>query len=177
MKKIDNYKTISTTTGDKGTSKNYSNEVLSKSDILFDVLGNIDELSCLLGIVYHQTEHKDEIKHIQKTLQYISSLVATTDKDVRENDLIQITASDIMILELREKTLIAKTNLNPVFILPGSDTSVVGSYYDLSRSIARRAERSLVKFIEKNQRDDLDFCMKYLNRLSDLLFLYARSFS
>ena len=59
MKKIDDYRFISTTKGDKGTSKNYSNEEFSKSDILFDALGSLDELSSVLGVVYHYTDSKD----------------------------------------------------------------------------------------------------------------------
>lgn len=174
MKKIDDYKFISTTKGDKGTSKNYSNETLSKSDILFDTLGDIDELNSMLGITYHHTDEKAEIKVIQLTLQHISSLVATTNETIRNEKLVQITEDDILALEQREQTLLEESDIEPVFVLPGSDTSLVGSYYDLSRSIARRAERTLVRFKESNNRDDLDYCIKYLNRLSDLLFIYAR---
>jgi len=175
MKKIADYKIISTTKGDQGTSRNYSNEEYSKSDILFDVLGNLDELSSTLGIVYHFTKDNKDIKGIQKNLQDISSLVATSNKVIRETKLVQITDEDISKLELLEQTLLKKSKIEPVFVLPGSDTSKNGAFYDLARSIARRGERSLVKFIEKNKRDDLNMCLKYLNRLSDLLFIYARS--
>lgn len=177
MRKIDDYKFISTAKGDKGTSKNYSNKMLSKSDILFETLGNIDELSSVLGVVYHYTNQQQEIKDIQKTLQHISSLVATTDEWIRKDKLIQIDESDISKIELLEQTLLEKSNIEPRFVLPGSDTSKVGAFYDLARSVARRAERSLVRFIEQNDRSDLDYCIKYVNRLSDLLFIYARSLS
>lgn len=175
MKKIDNYKFISTSTGDKGTSRNYSNEVFSKSDVLFETLGNVDELSSILGILYHYTEQTNEIKTIQKILQNISSLVATTNEDVRKNKLVQVDEENVIFLEQLEQVVLSHSNIEPKFVLPGSDTSKVGAYYDLSRSIARRAERSLVRFAEVNQREDLDYCIKYLNRLSDLLFIYARS--
>jgi len=175
MKKIDNYKFISTSKGDKGTSTNYSNEVYSKSDILFELIGNIDELSSVLGIVYHYTNDKEEIKDIQTTLQHISSLIATTDENIRNNKLIQIDDLNLSKLEYKEQMLLEKSNIEPKFVLPGSDTSKVGAYYDFARSIARRAERSLVKFVEVHKRNDLDYCIKYLNRLSDLLFIYSRS--
>ncbi len=177
MKIISNFKTISTAKGDKGTSKNYSNEELSKSDVLFETLGNIDELSSVLGILYHYSKEKEEIRSIQRTLQNISSLVATTDKEIRNSKLIQISELDISKIEQIEQSLLEKSEIKPVFVLPGSDTSKVGAYYDLSRSVARRAERSLVKFVEEHKRDDLDYCLKYINRLSDLLFLYSRSLS
>lgn len=177
MRKIDDFKFISTAKGDKGTSKNYSNVTFSKSDILFETLGNIDELSSVLGVLYHYADEKQEIKNIQSTLQHISSLVATSDETTRQTKLIQIDESNVTILEEREQALLEKSNIKPEFVLPGSDTSQVGSYYDLSRSIARRAERSIVRFKEINSRNDLDYCIKYINRLSDLLFIYARFYS
>jgi cob(I)alamin adenosyltransferase len=175
MKKIDDYKVISTTSGDKGLSRNYSNVQLSKSNILFEALGNIDELSSSLGVIYHMTKEQDIIRLIQTKLQNISSLIATSDDSSRRDSLVKITNDDILVIEELEQRLLNETIIEPLFVLPGSDTSKLGSYYDLSRSITRRAERSLVMFVEINRRDDLNYCLKYLNRLSDLLFIYARS--
>ena len=175
MKKIDNYKVISTTSGDKGLSRNYSNVKLSKSNILFETLGNIDELSSSLGLIYHVTEEKDIIRLIQTKLQNISSLIATSEDSKRRDSLVKITNDDILVVEELEQRLLNETVIEPIFVLPGSDTSKLGAYYDLSRSITRRAERSLVLFTETNRRSDLNYCLKYLNRLSDLLFIYARN--
>jgi len=175
LKKIDNYKVISTTSGDKGLSKNYSNVQLPKSDILFETLGNIDELSSSLGIIYHMTEDQDIIRLIQTKLQNISSLIATSVDSPRREGLIKITSDDILVIEELEQRLLNETVIEPLFVLPGSDTSRLGAQYDLSRAITRRAERSLVLFTEINRRSDLSYCLKYLNRLSDLLFIYARS--
>lgn len=177
MKKIDNYRVISTTSGDKGLSRNYSNVQLSKSDILFEALGNIDELSSSLGIIYHMTKEQDIIRLMQTKLQNISSLIATSDNSSRRKNLVKITNDDILVIEELEQRILNETVIEPLFVLPGSDTSSLGSYYDLSRAITRRAERSLVMFVEINRRDDLNYCLKYLNRLSDLLFIYARSFA
>lgn len=175
MKKIDNYKVISTTSGDKGLSRNYSNVKLSKSNILFETLGNIDELSSSLGLIYHMTEDKDIIRLIQTKLQNISSLIATSEDSKRRESLVQITKDDILVVEELEQRLLNETVIEPIFVLPGSDTSKLGAQYDMSRAITRRAERSLVMFTEINNRRDLDYCKMYLNRLSDLLFIYARS--
>lgn len=175
MKKIDSYKVISTAKGDKGTSKNYSNEEFSKSNILFDTLGTIDELSSILGVTYHYSAHKSEIRKIQATLQHINSLIATNISSPHYAKLTQISTKDISELETYEQSLLAQSNIEPVFVLPGSDTTLEGAYFDLSRSIARRAERSLVLFVETMEREDLSLCLSYINRLSDLLFIYARS--
>ena len=175
MKKIDNYKVISTTSGDRGVSKNYSNVELPKSNILFEVLGNIDELSSTLGILYHMTDNKDVVRLIQQKLQNISSQIATSDDSARRKGMVKITNDDIKVIEELEQLVLDKTVIEPVFVLPGSDTSNIGAYFDLSRAITRRVERSLVLFVEVNHRTDLNFCLMYFNRLSDLLFIYARS--
>lgn len=175
MKIIDNYKTISTAKGDKGYSKNYSNEEFSKSHILFETLGNIDELSSVLGLLYHHTKYQVEIKQIQLKLQHINSIVATNIESANYSKLIQLSELDVHQLEELEQLIISKSNIEPLFVLPGSDTSLEGAYFDLSRSIARRAERSLVLFVETTKRRDLTYCQSYINRLSDLLFVFARS--
>lgn len=173
MRQIKNVNQISTKKGDLGKSKNYSNEEFYKSDLLFNVLGDMDELSSSLGIAYHHTKHKDKIRDIQKDLQDINSIIATTKKQVVTN----FSADNITKLENLEKELLEESEILPVFVLPGSDTTLEGSYFDMSRAIARRAERSLVKYFLENKRDELSLPMQYLNRLSDLLFIFARSFA
>lgn len=172
--KINSYKQISTKKGDKGASRDYSNNLYMKNDIVFDVLGNIDELSSLLGVTSHYSEYKQIIKSVQRRLQEIMSLVATSNEAVREK-LSQITENDLLTLEMIEEELMKTTNIEPVFVLPGSEGSKESAYFDLSRSVTRRCERSLVAFISQSKRTDLDFCLKYLNRLSDLLFIIARN--
>ena len=174
MKLIKSYKQISTKKGDKGTSTNYSNEEFSKSDVLFDTLGTIDELSSMLGVVYHYTKLQDEIRYIQTKLQDINSLVATTNEEIKAK-LIGVSIKDIEKLEEFEKRILEDCSIEPVFVLPGSDSTKESAYFDLSRSIARRAERRLVSFVNYYQRDDLIDSMRFLNRLSDLLFIIARS--
>lgn len=173
MKHIKNYKTISTSNGDKGMSRNYSNEVLPKSDILFDVLGNIDELSSWLGLLYHKTSFKDEMRTIQMTLQTMNSLIATSDED-RRSKLVNVTNEDIKHIEHLEQQLLDKTKIEPVFVLPGSDTSLEGAYFDIARSVTRRIERSVVHFIKTYNRQDLLDSQRYVNRLSDLFFIFSR---
>ncbi len=166
---------ISTKKGDKGQSKNYSNELFYKDELLFETLGTIDELSANLGLTYHQTKYQP-IKTIQKTLQAINSLVATNPKKDAYQNLRKISEDDIAFLEDLEAKLLKQKSIKPVFHLPGSDTSFENAYFDLSRTIARRAERMLVRFTRALKRDDLDQPMAYLNRLSDLLFLAARNY-
>ena len=177
MKEIKDIRYISTKTGDKGFSRNYSNDKVLKTDLLFDTLGNIDELSSSLGVCFHHTTtYKMEIRNIQKDLQNIMSLVATNYPTPQYERLTKISEKDINNLENIEQSILNDNPLKPVFVLPGSDSSVEGSYLDLARAIARRCERTVLKFREINQRDDLETANRYLNRLSDLLYIMARSY-
>lgn len=175
MDEIKDYRTISTKKGDKGTSRNYSNEEFAKSDLLFETLGTMDELSSHLGVCYHKGEYQEEIQKIQQNIQDINSLIATSDPKVRKDRLRPISEFDISFLETLEDTILESCHITPSFVLPGSDTSEAGACFDLTRAVARRAERMLVRFIDEHQRDDLDYVAAYVNRLSDLLFIIARS--
>ena len=172
--KIDKVNQISTKKGDKGFSKNYNNETFSKDDVLFEALGNIDELSSLLGLYYHFVEEKELFRTIQKNLQTINSIIATSDETKRAK-LIKLKNTDIDEIERLEKEVLDRTSIEPIFVLPGSDTTQEGAYFDLSRSIIRRCERTLIKYKNIYKRDDLDTEIAYLNRLSDLFFLIARN--
>ncbi|MEC9485448.1 MAG: ATP:cob(I)alamin adenosyltransferase [Candidatus Izemoplasma sp.] len=175
MTRIDDYKMISTKKGDKGTSKNYSNEAFSKSDTVFDTLGVLDELSSFLGLSYHYTPFKDDIKTIQTTIQHINSLIATNPDDTKKRNLAQISDEDIDKLEAIEARAINDTNIQPKFVLPGSESTKPGAYLGVCRALARKAERQVNRFYEVKQRDKNDLLLAYLNRLSDVLFILARS--
>lgn len=177
MKEIKDIRYISTKSGDEGFSRNYSNEKIKKTDVLFDALGSIDELSSALGVCFHHTDkYKMELRNIQKDLQNIMSLVATKYHTNQYERLTKIAIKDINNLENIEQAILDNNPLQPRFVLPGSDSSLEGSYLDLARSISRRVERTVLKFKQENQRDDLDLSNKYLNRLSDLLYIMARSY-
>ena len=176
MKEIKDSRYISTKKGDSGMSRNYSNDKIHKTDVLFDTLGTIDELSSSLGVAYHYVDFKDEIQKVQRDLQNIMSLIATNVDDKHYQNLTKIESKDVTSIEVIEQSILEKHPLQPRFVLPGSDSSLAGSYLDLSRSIARRTERQVLKFILEYSRNDLELVMKYLNRLSDLLYIMARSY-
>ena len=172
---IDKYTFISTKNGDAGTSRNYSNGTLPKTDLLFEALGTIDELSSMLGLTYHYSAYQKELTTIQLDLQHIMSLIATRTDDPRYGTLSAITDSDITRLELYEQTILTTCQIEPRFVLPGSESSKEGAYLDVSRSLARKCERTILRYKAFHHRDDLNLVAMYLNRLSDLLFIMARS--
>lgn len=167
---------ISTKTGDSGQSENFVKERFDKDDLLFETLGTMDELSSFLGLSY-QIRNYDYLRVIQQRLQDINSLIATNPNHQLYAKLRPISEDDLSVLEKEEQILLDQTNIEPKFLLPGSDTSLSGSYVDVSRAIARKAERRLVHFIKGTKRDDLNNPLKYMNRLSDFLFIYARFLS
>lgn len=167
---------ISTTTGDAGTSKNYSNESLSKADVTFEVLGTIDELSSSIGLTYHYSKN-ETLKEIQRRLQTIMTMVAVnpaTDKE-RFERIAKVNETDVAWLESIGEALLSIKPLSPHFVLPGSETTLAGAYYDMARTICRRAERVFVRYVELTGRTDLRNPQIFLNRLSDTLYILARS--
>ncbi len=165
---------ISTKNGDLGMSKNYSNESFQKTDIVFDTLGTIDEFSATLGLAYQYT-HEPIILTIQRTLQDINTLIATNPESERYKQITQITEKDIEVLEAKQQALLDFKPIEPRFVLPGSEASLGGAYFDLARTVCRRAERQLIRFIDSKKREDLTHPRSYMNRLSDLLFIFARN--
>jgi len=175
MKKIIDVNHISTKKGDSGKSRNYSNELLDKTDILFDALGNIDELSSILGLTYHYTIYKDEIQYVQFKLQNISSLIATNQNSKNYVKIEKINQEDVSYLEELEDSILQTCDIEAKFVLPGSESTREGAYLDMARSITRRTERSMYKYQSSYNRDDLQEAFMFINRLSDLLFIMARS--
>ncbi len=167
---------ISTTKGDEGRSRNYSNEELPKDDVLFETLGTVDELSAFLGLTFHHTKY-EHIKIIQDTLQAINSLIATNPKRENYAKLRQIDERDIEFIEDQEEKLLTNADIENRFYLPGSETTLPNAYFDYARTICRRAERAMVRFINERDRNDLSCARKFMNRLSDLLFILARNYA
>lgn len=169
---IKDYKQVSSKTGDKGSSKDYSSRSYKKNNIVFETLGTIDELSSNLGLAYHYVKLED-ILIIQKTLQNINSLIATDPKSDHYNKLTIIDHNSVEWLENKMQDMLIQKPIEPRFTLPGSEKSLNGAYIDVARTISRRAERRLTEFVELHQRSDLELVQSYINRLSDYLYVLS----
>lgn len=169
---VDKLKHIATKFGDKGNSKNYENKSYPKSHILFETLGTMDELSSFLGLSFHYCQ-KEEIKVIQLLLQNINSLIASEYNSDLYKKLKQITEEDVLYLEEEIQKMLDKKPLEGRFYLPGSEKTKAGAYVDMARTLARKAERRLNEFVIEQNRSDLDYVKKYVNRLSDYLFVLS----
>jgi cob(I)alamin adenosyltransferase len=172
---------IYTKTGDKGETALYGGTRVSKASARVEAYGTIDELNSFMG--FAKTEIKDEqvltqLTKIQFDLFTVGSESATpADKLTLSNgkSRLALMISDIEIEELENWMDQFEKELEPLqyFILPGGGKS--GTSLHICRTVCRRAERSLVFLNESEEvRPEL---IKYLNRLSDYLFVLSRHVS
>ncbi len=159
---------IYTKTGDKGFSSICGEERIKKSDIIFDVLGTLDELSSFIGLTKVQLEencHKSFLETLQKKLICLMGDIATEGKCEDK-----ITDDDISALEEEIDKLQKETGEVEGFVLPGENE--ISARLDVARTVARRAERYMVSASEKY---DIEYTnLAYINRLSDYLYCLAR---
>lgn len=170
---------IYTKTGDKGTTSLFGGTRVPKHHIRIESYGTLDELNSNIGLLRDQNIselHKNMLLDIQDKLFIIGAILATPpEKEILKNgqerlNINRIEQEDIELLE-KEIDLLDST-LPPMthFILPGGHIFV--SYCHICRCICRRAERLVSHLNEVEPIDEL--VLKYLNRLSDYLFVLAR---
>ena len=174
---------VTTRAGDSGRSGAYSGEQLAKDDPLFEFLGTLDELNSWLGLIKAAVRHGLEVgfqdalssdRHIdavQRNLHRIAAQTATSPQSELYKALDPLTAADLSALEGQEKALISATKIDEDFIVPGGTR--LGATIDIARTVCRRAERRYVTWLQGR---DLPIPLKYLNRLSDYLFVLARTY-
>lgn len=160
---------IYTKTGDTGETSLVGGTRVSKADAKIEAYGTVDELNSSLGVIASLDVHySDFIKSIQHKLFNIGSVLAAEEN--LSFELPDIALSDITLLEQEIDRLNKSLPKLKNFILPGG--SVLSAHTHVSRCICRRAERRVVIL------GDAKYGMhiKYLNRLSDYLFILSREF-
>lgn len=162
---------IYTKTGDGGQTGLFGGARVSKADARVTAYGEIDELNSCLGLarMHPFDEGIDRLlSEIQSELFNLGAELAT----VPGKDAGALKVSETEIHSLEEAIDHAETELSPLksFILPGG--SPAAAHLHLCRTVCRRAERSLVGLGE--QEEVRGEALRYLNRLSDLLFVLAR---
>lgn len=153
---------IYTRTGDDGTTSLFGGKRVLKCEELVDVYGSIDEFNSWMGLINAQL--KIPLSDIQSDLLTIGSTLAGGKLNLR------FLASRITEMEKQIDEMDTKLPELTNFILPGG--SELASQIHITRSICRRVERQSVALSKKQQVDPV--IIKYLNRLSDLLFTLAR---
>ncbi len=165
---------IYTKTGDLGKTSLIGGTKVPKSNIRIEAYGTVDELNSFIGLTADQLPHepcKNILKEIQDRLFTIgSSLACDPDKESKLK-IPDLKESDIVLLEKEIDKMNEELEEMKSFILPGGHVAISTAH--ITRCVCRRAERICVNMQENDLFVD-PLVIKYLNRLSDYLFVLAR---
>lgn len=166
---------IYTKTGDKGETSLFGGKRISKSDLQVEAYGSADELSSHLGLIISKGVNKRDkqlLASVQSDLYKMMAFLSNSKVDLEAlNDRVKSFEQSI------DKTTSKLPKLHR-FILPQGGE--IASLFHISRTVCRRAERAVIReFLSKKTlvKDDQQLIVKYLNRLSDLLFTFARKYT
>jgi cob(I)alamin adenosyltransferase len=166
---------IYTKTGDDGTTGLLYGGRVSKDDAAADAYGTTDEAVAALGVARASVEDglAAEILALQRELFVVGADLATNpaERGKLEAGISLIVPEMTERLERRIDELVAERALPNAFVVPGANQG--SAALDVARSVVRRAERGVVA-LEREGRDVNPEVRRYLNRLSDLLFVLAR---
>ena len=163
---------IYTKKGDSGTTQLLGGKRVSKSHFRIEAYGTVDELNSYLGLLRDQDIDQKSIEMlliIQDRLFTIGSLLALENPDSKIK-LPELHESDVTILEKKMDEMNKQLEDMKSFVLPGGHPFV--SYCHIARCICRRAERVTTLLPQETMQFEL--ILKYLNRLSDYLFVLSR---
>lgn len=164
---------VTTGTGDTGYTGLLGEQRVPKYDPRPDTFGTVDEATSALGLaraLASEPEVKEIIYQIQQELYLLMGELATPPENYEKIGL-RMTIEHVQRLEHVEEQLKSKVEIPNKFIIPG-DTPA-GAVLDLARTIIRRAERMAVKLLHDEVIQNSEV-VRYLNRLSDLIFILAR---
>ena len=171
---------IYTRTGDKGQTSLGDGTRVSKENHRVEAYGTIDEANSILGLVRTTTKQAELIlldnilATIQNELFDLGAELSIPINEKNEKLLENTKISEKQIDRLENEIDRLNSSLSDLesFILPGGTT--VSSYLHLARTVIRKAERLMVKMNNFEEDCISDTALKYINRLSDLLFVAAR---
>lgn len=163
---------VYTKTGDKGETSLFGGSRVSKGHLRIKAYGTVDELNSYMGLLRDLSScslRGKEIERIQDRLFTLGALLAT-EKESAIKRLPKLKASDIDFLERAIDEM--ESGLEPIktFVLPGGHPTV--SHCHIARCVCRRSERLCVELSEEVEVAEI--IIKYLNRLSDYLFVLSR---
>lgn len=163
---------IYTKTGDKGKTSLLGGTRVPKSHRKVEAYGTIDELNSFIGLIRDQEidpHYNQVLRQIQENL-FVAEAWVAADQDHVHVNLPEFTEENIRQLEKEIDEMSQSLPELTHFILPGGDTTA--SYCHIARTVCRRAERAVIRLPETGKK--VDMAIKYLNRLSDYLFVLAR---
>ena len=160
-------------TGDEGYTDLLGPERVAKYDLRPETYGTLDEATSALGLARAfstQERVRDILRHTQHDLYLLMAEVATPSAQLEKLPY-RISEEQADWLDTTIKELEGEIELPKQFVLPGA--SPASAAIDLARTIIRRAERHAVRLIHEGRMPQGQ-ALRYLNRLSSLLFVLAR---
>lgn len=161
---------VYTKTGDKGKTSLYDSKRVFKDSIRVESYGTIDELNSYLGLTKNFIEDKkvyDLLNKIQRKLFDVAAELATEDKSKLK---FEMTEDEVIFLENKIDEYLDMVETPDYFIIPGAGKAA--GLLHVSRTICRRAERRIITLAR--EADVNEHLLKYVNRLSDLLYSLSR---
>lgn len=165
-------RSISTMRGDTGETGLAGGLRVSKGSLRVDAYGTIDELISILGVARSLCEEVDIralTKNIQTDLFRVGSSLATPNESPKPQVVVESALVDRLTTEVHR--LEALEGILTDWSIPGEHRTA--SEYDMARTVCRRAERAIVRLQESGAAIQPTI-LAYVNRLSDLLWLFAR---
>jgi cob(I)alamin adenosyltransferase len=163
---------ISTKRGDGGQTGLAGGIRVSKADLRVESYGSVDELNTVLGFARSICQNKEIAtwtEEIQRTLFRVGSALATPPESKKQPPV--VSPEDIDKLTDLVHQIEATEGILSDWSLPGAHTE--SAAYEVARAVCRRAERAAVRFVE-NGGVVQPTVIPYLNRLSDLIWLFGR---
>ena len=169
---------VYTRAGDSGKTRLIGGETRFKDDPRIEAFGTVDELNAEIGLcreLVKETEHEKfnslikVLKIVQNELFNLGTQLAASKGD-DANNMPQLSADAISKLEYEIDTVNELLSELTSFVLPGG--SMINAQFHIARNVCRRAERRVVTLSKKEKLDSIN--LKYLNRLSDALFVWSR---
>ncbi len=166
---------IATKTGDSGMTGLVGGVRLSKADLRVESYGTIDELGAALGFARSLCslgEVKAWTEEIQRTLFRVGAALSTPPEAQRAEPFVK--REDVERLTQLVYEIESTEGILSDWSLPGANAE--SAAYEVARTICRRAERLVVRFAESSVEEELvpNEVLAYLNRLSDLIWLFGR---
>ena len=165
---------IYTKTGDKGKTSLIGGTKVFKNHLRVETYGTVDELNSHIGLVIDYTPHEHQraiLKLVQDRLFVIGSSIACDPDKQTGMDIPDLKEDDILMLETEIDAMNEQLPVMKNFILPGGHVAVSSTH--IARCVCRRAERLCVN-MQQHELFIEPLIIKYLNRLSDYLFVLAR---
>ncbi|MBN1199886.1 MAG: cob(I)yrinic acid a,c-diamide adenosyltransferase [Bacteroidales bacterium] len=163
---------IYTKGGDFGETSLLNGTRVSKGHDRVEAYGTLDELNAFIGLLRDHLKlerYRAPLLRIQENLFTAEALIAA-DPEKEVTGLPELTEEEILLLEKEIDLMTAELPLLKSFILPGGDPHV--SRCHVARTVCRRAERAVIRLHKGSSVPPL--LIRYLNRLSDYLFVLAR---